>query len=104
MALGYQSAASFHFHVGENNDELMTTPNLGKLRVQQAEGSDHAGYITFDVCFCAQPGVRLLGISKLISNHCADYGLQDYGLHWVQVRRQMEDCGLRGGGGWSGLC
>ena len=50
MALGYQSAASFHFHVGENNDELMTTPNLGKLRVQQAEGSDHAGYTTFDVC------------------------------------------------------
>ena len=43
-----------------------------------------------------------LGTYKLISNHCADYGLQDYGLHWEQFGWLDVDYGLRGGGGCSG--
>ena len=46
---------------------------------------------------------RNLGTSKLISNRCADYRLQDHGLHWALFRWHGEDYGLRGGGGWSGL-
>ena len=46
--------------------------------------------------------VLSLGISKLINNRCADYRLQDHGLHCVQIRWHKEDYGLRGGGGGRG--
>ena len=42
--------------------------------------------------------ILYLCISKVISSHCADYGLQDHGLHCVQIHWHQEDYGLRGGG------
>ena len=57
--------------------------------------------VSVDICVAAPLAqhVSSVGICKLISNHCADYGLQDYGLQWVQFHWHKEDYGLRGGGG-----